>query len=128
MCRTNQSIAKLAGLRDDIQPAIHEINILAGPIGRNTLGLIAAAKVTAGESAQMARQVRLATPEMLGSRFQSLPPNVALTASSLHIDFDGADHFLAAVGSLIYALHNDFEKIRDFIEQDAGVQHPRIPT
>lgn len=63
----NSSIAKVAGLRDDIQPALSDVNLLAGPIGRNALGLIAAAKVTAGESAQMARQIRMATPEIIAS-------------------------------------------------------------
>lgn len=57
--------------------------------------------------------------EMLSSRFQSLPANVQLTRSSLHIDFAGASEFLEAVGALIYALHNDFEKIRDYIDQDS---------
>ena len=51
-----------------------------------------------------------------------------LTRSSLHIDFDSTDHFLAAVGALIYAMHNDFEKIRDFLEQDAGAQRPQMPV
>lgn len=65
---------------------------------------------------------------LLSSRFEALPSNVVLAPSSLHIEFDSVDHFLAAVGTLIYALHNDFEKIRDFIEHDAGTPHPQIPT
>jgi hypothetical protein len=65
---------------------------------------------------------------LLSSRFQSLPAHVALTPSSLHIDFDSTDQFLAAVGALVYALHNDFEKIRDFLEQDANARHPEMPV
>ena len=57
---------------------------------------------------------------LLSSRFDSLPANVVLSTHSLHIDFDSTDQFLSAVGALIYALHNDFEKVRDFLEQDAG--------
>jgi len=60
--------------------------------------------------------------KMLSTRFQSLPANVVLTRSSLHIEFAGVDEFLGAVGALIYALHNDLEKIRDFIE------HPPPPS
>lgn len=63
----NTSIAHVAKLRDDIQPAIQEVNALSGPISRNTLGLIAAAKVTAGETASTMRHVRLATPEIIAS-------------------------------------------------------------
>lgn len=66
--------------------------------------------------------------ELLSSRFRSLPTHVVLTGSSLHIDFDSTDQFLAGVGALVYALHNDFEQIRDFLEQDAGTQHPQIQT
>ena len=66
--------------------------------------------------------------QLLSSRFQSLPAHVVLTPSSLHIDFDSTDQFLAAVGALVYALHNDFEKIREFIEQDAGARHPEMPV
>ena len=66
--------------------------------------------------------------ELLSSRFQSLPAHVVLTPSSLHIDFASTDQFLAAVGALIYALHNDLEKIRDFIEQDDAILRPQIPT
>lgn len=56
--------------------------------------------------------------EMVSSEFKSLPSNVVLTPSSLHIEFGGANEFLEGVGALIYALHNDFERIRDFIEPD----------
>lgn len=66
--------------------------------------------------------------ELLSSRFQSLPANVVLTGTSLHIDFDSTDGLLAAVGALIYALHNDFEKVRDFIERDTDTQRPQIPV
>ena len=65
---------------------------------------------------------------LLSSRFDALPGNVVLTATSLHIDFHGTDGFLAAVGALVYALHNDLEKVRELIERDPGAQRPRIPV
>ena len=66
--------------------------------------------------------------QLLSSRFDALPSHIVLTQRSLHIDFDSAGHFLAAVGALIYALHNDFEKIRDFIDHDEATPRPRMPT
>ena len=54
--------------------------------------------------------------ELLSTTFRKLPPNVKLTPTSLHIDFFGTEDFLKAVGSLVYALHNDYEQISDFIE------------
>jgi len=53
---------------------------------------------------------------LVNSRFASLPPNIALTAESLHIDFHGTEEFLAAIGAVIYALNNDYEAVNRFIE------------
>ncbi|MBN9658619.1 MAG: hypothetical protein J0H49_10610 [Acidobacteria bacterium] len=80
--QANESIAKVAGLRDDIQPVIHDVNTLAGPIGRNTLGLIAAAKVTAGETAKMSRQIQMATPELIASSKRIADNSDRTTAST----------------------------------------------
>jgi hypothetical protein len=55
---------------------------------------------------------------LINSRFAKLPENVALTPTSLHIDFSGTEDFLRAIGAVVYALQNDYESIRDFI--DAG--------
>ena len=50
------------------------------------------------------------------SRFEDLPPNVELTPRSLHIDFQSPAEFLAAFGAVVFALQNDYDAIRDFIE------------
>lgn len=55
--------------------------------------------------------------ELVSTRFASLPPGVELTPSSLHIDFSGTDDFMAKFGAVVYALHNDYESIEEFIEK-----------
>src|SRR6516162_7836709 len=47
--------------------------------------------------------------ELINTRFAKLPPNVALTPGSLHIDFFGTEDFLRSIGAVIYALNNDYE-------------------
>ena len=53
--------------------------------------------------------------EILSASFAKLPPNVRLLKKSLHIEFTGPEEFLQAVGSLVYALHNDYESIQAFL-------------
>jgi hypothetical protein len=53
---------------------------------------------------------------LVSSRFRSLPPNITFTPQSLLIEFAGTEHFLAAIGAIVYALENDYEAISDFIE------------
>jgi hypothetical protein len=53
---------------------------------------------------------------LINTRFEKLPPNVQLTPCSLHIDFQGTEDFLQAVGALVYALNNDYESVSGFIE------------
>ena len=70
--------------------------------------------------AVIANMTRIAPDEnalaVLNSRFAKLPANVQLTRSSLHIDFAGTEEFLAALGAVVYALNNDYEAVRAFIE------------
>lgn len=54
---------------------------------------------------------------LLSTTFRKLPPNVTLTPRSLHIDFFGTEDFLQSFGSVVYALHNDYEAIEAFIEK-----------
>ena len=54
--------------------------------------------------------------QLMDTRFTSLPPNVVLTPQSLHIEFHGTEDFMAAIGAVVYALHNDYEKVSSFIE------------
>lgn len=53
---------------------------------------------------------------LLSTKFASLPPNVTLTPTNLTIEFRGTEEFLAAVGSVVYALNNDFEAIVTFLD------------
>jgi hypothetical protein len=53
---------------------------------------------------------------LVNTRFQSLPPNVEFTPTSLHIEFHGTEDFLQAFGAVVYALNNDFEAVQQHIE------------
>ena len=53
---------------------------------------------------------------LLSTCFTSLPPGVHLAPGELRIAFHGTDDFLQKVGSVVYALQNDFEEIQKFIE------------
>ena len=54
--------------------------------------------------------------DLVNTRFESLPPNVSLTPRSLRVDFDSAAGFLKAFGAVVFALNNDYEAIREFID------------
>lgn len=58
------------------------------------------------------RAVRLAN-----TRFADLPPNVTLAPRSLQIDFQNTEEFLRAFGAVVFALNNDYEAIREFIDR-----------
>ena len=53
---------------------------------------------------------------LFNSTFGKLPPNVTLTPRSLHIEFFGTEDFLQSFGTVVYALHNDYEAISAFLE------------
>src|SRR5438874_7832229 len=53
---------------------------------------------------------------LLSTCFTSLPPGVHLAPGELRIAFHGTDDFLQKVGSVVYALQNDFEEIQEFIK------------
>ena len=58
--------------------------------------------------------------KIVSTRFASLPPGVTLTSRSLLIDFADMEDFLGKFGAVVYALHNDCERISDFIESGAA--------
>jgi hypothetical protein len=71
--------------------------------------------------AARARQIPVAPAtrslELLSSRFGNLPAaGIELTPARLTIDFQGAEDFLAKIGALIFALKNDYERVKGFIE------------
>ncbi len=53
---------------------------------------------------------------LVNSRFGNLPPNVALTPRSLHVEFQNTQEFLKAFGAIVFALNNDYEAVREFID------------
>lgn len=74
---TTQAVASLRSL----DPTLDALNQLSGPVLRNTLGAVAAIKITAGETAQTMRGVRDATPQLVASAQRSAD-GAALTAHS----------------------------------------------
>ena len=68
----------------------------------------------AGTKKEIARDE--AAVELVSTRFASLPPGVELTPNALHIEFYGTEDFLAKFGAIVYALHNDYGRITEFIE------------
>jgi hypothetical protein len=57
-----------------------------------------------------------AAEQLLGTRFSQLPPGVDLQPGELRIQFSGTEDFLRKFGAMVYALHNDFERVTEFIE------------
>jgi len=53
---------------------------------------------------------------LLSTRFSSLPPGVDLAPTELRICFAGPQDFLRKFGAVVYALHNDWDAIEEFIE------------
>ncbi len=66
--------------------------------------------------------------DLVSSHLASLPSNVTLTPTSLHIEFTDTDSLLEAVGTLIYALHNDLDRIRALLDQASGARRPELGT
>jgi hypothetical protein len=54
--------------------------------------------------------------ELVSSRFASLPAGVDLEPGELRIQFFGTDDFLQKFGAMVFALHNDYEQISEYIE------------
>lgn len=53
---------------------------------------------------------------LIDSRFRKLPAGVELTPRRLTVDYANPEEFLERIGALIFALQNDFDTIREFIE------------
>jgi len=58
-----------------------------------------------------------AAEKLLSTRFKELPAGVELSPGALRITFHGAEDFLRKFGAVVYALHNDYERIEAFIEE-----------
>ena len=59
--------------------------------------------------------------ELARSRFHQLPPGIQLTPSRLIIDFAGTEDFLEKFAAVVFALQNDYDALREFIERSASV-------
>lgn len=55
--------------------------------------------------------------DLVNARFDRLPPGVSLTSRRLTLDFASPEEFLQRMGAIIFALQNDYEAIRSFIEK-----------
>jgi hypothetical protein len=66
------------------------------------------------------RRTTVATEEramdLINTRFERLPAGITLTPKRLSIEFSSPEEFLQRVGSVIFALQNDYDAIRVFIE------------
>jgi hypothetical protein len=54
--------------------------------------------------------------DLVNTRFGKLPENVTLTRRSLRLDFEDTEGFLRAFGAVVFALNNDYEAVREFID------------
>ncbi len=55
--------------------------------------------------------------ELVNTRFGRLPAGVELTDRRLTVEFSGSGDFLAKIGAIVFALQNDYDAIREFIER-----------
>ena len=53
---------------------------------------------------------------LVATRFDALPAGVTLTKEKLEIQFSTPEEFLSRIGSIIYALNNDYESVAKFIQ------------
>lgn len=53
---------------------------------------------------------------LVDSRFRKLPAGVELTPSRLTVEYASPEEFLERIGAVIFALQNDFDAVREFIE------------
>jgi hypothetical protein len=58
--------------------------------------------------------------DLISSRFANLPAGVEITPRSLHIEFQGREEFLERIGAVIFALHNDTQRVMAFLDTGAA--------
>lgn len=109
VCRRASLIAALERMRDDdaSQREIHRRERLESRLGQ----LLAAAR---------SRHIAIAAPaeaiDLVSSRFAKLPDGVELRRRDLRVQFTDSADFLSKIGAIVFALQNDLEEIRDFID------------
>jgi len=67
MSRATDTASSAAALLEDARPAVQAWAKLSPALASNTLGLVAASKVAAGQAAQTMREIERATPDLLAS-------------------------------------------------------------
>jgi hypothetical protein len=113
VCRRDALVAALEGIyrADDCQREVGRRDRLESRLGQ----LLAAAR---------SRHVRLAPVAegvaIVSSRFDKLPDGVSLTRRELIVQFDDSADFLRKIGAVVFALQNDYEAIREFIDREPG--------
>ena len=109
ICRRESLIAALERLQEDAgyRQELHRRERFESRLGQ----LLAAAR---SQHVQLARASTAA--EMLSSRFAKLPPGIELQPRELIVKFDSSTDFLGKVGAIVFALQNDYEAIREFID------------
>ena len=112
VCRRDTLVAALEHIYrdDDCQREVGRRDRLESRLGQ----LLAAAR---------SRHVRLAPAQdgvaIVSSRFGKLPDGISLTPRELTVQFDDSADFLRKIGAIVFALQNDYEAIRDFIDSRA---------
>ena len=69
-----------------------------------------------GRSRRTTVAIEARAMDLINTRFGRLPAGITLTPQRLAIDFSSPEEFLQRVGSVIFALQNDYDAIRVFIE------------
>ena len=59
--------------------------------------------------------------ELIGTRFSALPAGIDLSPARLLIEFSGTPDFLQKLGSVMFALQNDYDSISAFLETQPPV-------
>jgi hypothetical protein len=114
VCRRENLIAALERLQEDsrYRQEVHRRQRLESRLGQ----LLAAAR---SQHVQLAPASDAA--EMVSSRFAKLPPEIELKPRELTMKFDDSADFLRKIGAVVFALQNDYEAIRDYIDSAADV-------
>jgi hypothetical protein len=118
VCRRETLIAALERLQEDAgcRQELHRRERLESRLGQ----LLAAAR---SQHVQLAPAS--AAAEMVSSRFGKLPAGIELKSRELTIKFDGSADFLSKIGAVVFALQNDYEAMREFIDAPVDVLEPR---
>jgi hypothetical protein len=117
VCRRETLIAALERLQEDsdYRQEVNRRERLESRLGQ----LLAAAR---------SQHVQLAPPsdaaEMVSSRFAKLPAGIELKPRELTLKFDDSADFLRKIGAVVFALQNDYDAIRDYIDSAADVSKP----